>query len=192
MARKLIRKLYIFWGKVKRLVWRIFSEPVIKASFGSCGKNVRVGRGSSFSGIGNVHVGNRVALGADTRIMCTLAKVTLHDNIMFGPHVTIITGGHRMDVVGRYMIDITDKEKRPEDDRDIVIESDVWVGANSTILRGVTVGQGSVIAAGAVVTKDVPPYSIVGGVPASVLKMRFDEETLEKHIALLQNGKCKE
>ena len=84
------------------------------------------------------------------------------------------------------MIDITDKEKRPEDDRDIVIESDVWVGANSTILRGVTVGEGSVIAAGAVVTKDVPPYSIVGGVPARVLKMRFDEETQKEHIAMLK------
>ena len=104
---------------------------------------------------------------------------------MFGPHVTMITGGHRTDVIGRYMIDITDKEKRPEDDRDIVIESDVWVGANATILRGVTVGQGSVIAAGAVVTRDVPPYSIVGGVPARVLKMRFDEQTQKKHIAML-------
>ena len=83
-------------------------------------------------------------------------------------------------------LDITDKEKRPEDDRDIVIESDVWVGANSTILRGVTVGEGSVIAAGAVVTKDVPPYSIVGGVPARVLKMRFDEETQKEHIAMLK------
>ena len=190
MARKLIRKLYIFKGKIKRLAWRIFSEPMIKASFGSCGKKVRVGRGSSFSGIGNVHIGNNVALGADTRVLCTRAKVILHDCIMFGPHVTLITGGHRMDVVGRYMIDITDKEKRPEDDRDIVIESDVWVGANTTILRGVTVGQGSVIAAGAVVTKDVPPYSIVGGVPARVLKMRFDEKTQKEHIAQLKSKGC--
>lgn len=186
MIRKLIRKLYILSGKIKRGFWRAFSEPVIKASFGSCGKQVHVGRGSSFSGIGNVHVGNRVTLGADTRFICTRAKVILHNNIMFGPHVTIITGGHRTDILGRYMIDITDKEKRPEDDRDIVIESDVWVGANSTILRGVTVGEGSVIAAGAVVTKDVPPYSIVGGVPARVLKMRFDEETQKEHIAMLK------
>ena len=52
---------------------------------------------------------------------------------------------------------------------------------NSTILRGVTIGEGSIIAAGAVVTKDVPPYSVVGGVPAKVLKMRFTEEQIIEH-----------
>jgi acetyltransferase-like isoleucine patch superfamily enzyme len=57
-------------------------------------------------------------------------------------------------------------------DADVVIEDDVWVGAGSVILAGVTIGKGSVIAAGSVVNKDVEPYSIVGGVPAKLLKMR--------------------
>ena len=99
--------------------------------------------------------------------------------------VTVITGGHRTDIVGRYMITVKDNEKRPEDDRDIIFEGDNWIGANSTILRGVTVGEGSIIAAGAVVTKDVPPYSIVGGVPAKVIKMRFTEEQIVEHKKLL-------
>ena len=64
--------------------------------------------------------------------------------------------------------------------RPIVIEDDVWVVANFTILVGVTVGRGAVIAAGAVITKDVPPYAIVGGVPAKVIKYRFDNETIKK------------
>lgn len=105
---------------------------------------------------------------------------------MFGPGVTIITGDHRTDVVGKYMIEIKDTEKMPENDMDVVIEDDVWLGANSVILKGVTIGRGSVIASGAVATKSVPPYSIVGGVPAKVLKARFTEQEIEQHEAILQ------
>lgn len=61
-----------------------------------------------------------------------------------------------------------------------VIEDDVWIGSNVVILPGVTIHRGSVIAAGAVVTKDVPPYSIVGGIPAKLVKYRFDEEIRNK------------
>ncbi|MDD2287405.1 MAG: DapH/DapD/GlmU-related protein [Bacteroidales bacterium] len=61
------------------------------------------------------------------------------------------------------------------------MEKDVWIGCNVTLLAGVTVGRGSIIAAGAVVTKDVPPYSVVGGIPARVIKFRWDtiEEILQ-------------
>ncbi len=63
---------------------------------------------------------------------------------------------------------------------DIVIKDDVWIGFGSIILSGVTIGQGAVVAAGSVVTKDVPPYSIVGGTPAKVIKYRFDKETINE------------
>ncbi|MBP3710262.1 MAG: CatB-related O-acetyltransferase [Treponema sp.] len=59
---------------------------------------------------------------------------------------------------------------------DIVIEDDVWVGENALILSGVTIRQGAIVAAGAVVTKDVEPYSIVAGIPAKIIKYRFSEE----------------
>ena len=62
----------------------------------------------------------------------------------------------------------------------VVIGNDVWIGVNATVLRGVTIGDGAVIAAGAVVTKDVPPYAIVGGVPARIIKYRFDSSDIEK------------
>lgn len=58
---------------------------------------------------------------------------------------------------------------------DIIIEDDAWIGFGATIMSGVTIGQGAVVAAKAVVTKDVPPYAVVGGVPAKVIKYRFDE-----------------
>lgn len=94
-----------------------------------------------------------------------------------------------MDIVGRTMISVTNDEKRPEDDKDIVFEGDNWVGANATILKGVTIGQGSIIAAGAVVTRDVPPFSIVGGVPAKVIKMRFSEEMVQAHLEAINKVK---
>lgn len=161
-------------------------SPIKKGALGACGKNVVLGRRLKMSGSKNVFVGNNVSIGEDARFMCTRAKIKFGDNIMFGPNVTCITGGHRTDMPGRYMISITDKEKRPEDDRDIVFEGDNWIGANATILRGVTIGEGAVVAAGAVVTKNVPPYSIVGGVPAKVIKLRFTDEEIAKHKRLLQ------
>lgn len=63
---------------------------------------------------------------------------------------------------------------------DIVVKDDVWIGFNSVILSGVTIGQGAVIAAGSVVTKDVPPYSVVAGNPAKVIKYRFSQAVIEK------------
>ena len=66
-------------------------------------------------------------------------------------------------------------------DGKVVIEDDVWIGSNAIILKGVHVGFGSVIGAGAIVTKDVPEGSIVAGSPARVIGMRFSGEDLEKH-----------
>jgi acetyltransferase-like isoleucine patch superfamily enzyme len=65
-----------------------------------------------------------------------------------------------------------------------VIGNDVWIGANAVILRGVTIGDGAVVAAGAVVNKDVPAYAIVGGVPAKVIKYRFDQEIIAQLLEL--------
>lgn len=170
---------------IKTVAYNFFWEPIIKRNFASCGKNVRVGRGSSFSGIGNISIGDHSFFGVNTRILTTRAKVKIGNYVMFGPDVKIISGDHRIDLVGRYMSEVTDQEKSPENDLDVVIEDDVWIGSNATILKGVTIHTGSVVSAGSVVTKDVPPYSIVGGVPAKVIKMRFTPEEIKEHEEIL-------
>lgn len=75
--------------------------------------------------------------------------------------------------------------KLPENDQDVIFEGDNWIGMNVTVLKGVTIGRGCIVAAGAVVNKSTPPYSIVGGVPAKVLKMRFTPEQITEHEAIL-------
>ena len=62
-----------------------------------------------------------------------------------------------------------------------MIEDDVWIGTRATVLQGVTIGRGTIVGAGAVVTKTVPPYAIVGGMPARVIRFRWDVETILEH-----------
>lgn len=76
-------------------------------------------------------------------------------------------------------LDVRDITKAWDNKGDIVIGNDVWIGYEAVILAGVTVGDGAVIGARAVVTKDVPPYTIVGGVPAKPIRMRFAGETVD-------------
>ncbi|MBS6711885.1 MAG: acyltransferase [Ruminococcus sp.] len=104
---------------------------------------------------------------------CTKAPIRIKDHVIFGPNVTMITGDHRTDIHTKPMSLVKEDEKLEENDQDIVIEDDVWIGANTTILKGVHIHKGSIIAAGAVVVGDVPEYTIVAGVPAKKIKDRF-------------------
>lgn len=129
-----------------------------------------------------ISLGSDVFLGVAPTIS-SISSIRIGSKVMFGPHVTIMGGNHNTGVVGRFMADVT--EKRPQDDPGVVIEDDVWVGANATILPGVTIGRGSIVAAASVVTKDVPPYTIVAGCPARVKRLRWDIETIRRHEQIL-------
>ena len=85
-------------------------------------------------------------------------------------------GSYRENVNHEYTIIVKEREKDDEKLRkNVKIEDDCWIAANSIILAGVTIGKGSVVAAGSVVTTDVPPYSVVGGVPARLIKKRLPD-----------------
>lgn len=138
-----------------------------------CGKGVYMRPSQSdLKGLHNLSVGDETSIPKGSVFYCTKAPLTIGKKVIFGPRPTIITGDHRIDLVDRYIIDIKDDEKLPENDQPVTIEDGCWIGANVTILKGVTIGHDSVVAAGAVVTKSCPPYSIIGGVPAKVIRSR--------------------
>lgn len=94
-----------------------------------------------------------------------LGGLDIADDVMIGPNVSLITSGHPLDPSRRRSVVVA---------KPIVIEKNVWIAANVIVIGGVTVGENSVIAAGSVVTRDVPPNTLAGGNPASVIRMIGD------------------
>lgn len=183
----MISQLLIKFSLSFSYLWDKLWAPIWKRGMKHCGKNVFIRPMSSdIKGLNNLSVGDGTSIPKGSTIYCTIAPLTIGKKVIFGPKPTIITGDHRIDVIGKYIMDVTDAEKGQEHDAPIVIEDDVWCGANVTILKGVTIGRGSVVAAGAVVTKSFPPYSIIGGVPARLIKMRFTPEQIVEHERLLR------
>lgn len=121
----------------------------------------------------NVETGDDVSIGSGATLLATESKIIFGNKVLLGPNVTIVGGNHNTSIVGKFMYDV--HEKRVEDDQDVIIEDDVWICSSVIILKGVRVGRGSIVAAGALVNKDIPPYAIVGGIPAKVIGWRFND-----------------
>ena len=181
-----IIKILIKSSMVPAYLWDMIWAPIYKRAMKSCGRGVYLRPMSSdFKGLENLSIGDGTSVPKGATFYCTKAPLTIGKKVIFGPKPTIITGDHRIDIQGKNIIDITDDEKLPENDQPVTIEDGCWIGANVTILKGVTIGHGSVVAAGSVVTKSFPPYSIIGGVPAKLIKMRFTEEEIKESDRIL-------
>lgn len=153
---------------------RIF---VLRCFAATIGKHSRIDIGAYIVRPTKLKIGSHTHLNRGCFIQCA-APIEIGDNVSISFRCNIIAGGHDVnspDFVG---------EHKP-----IKIGNHVWIGAAATILRGVTVGDGAVICAGAVVTKDVPPFAIVGGVPAKIIGERNHDlryTCIEKNFFLLQ------
>lgn len=151
--------------------------PYLNRQFLKCGEKVVIDRGSKIAGADHISIGSNVYIGPGAVLYSTVAYLNIGNYVNIGPNVTVITGDHRIDVVGEYMSNV--HKKLPQNDLDVTIEDDVWIGTGVIILKGVTIGRGGVIAAGAVVTKNVPPYTIY--ISQEQQRKRFTEEELIIH-----------
>lgn len=107
-------------------------------------------------------------------------KVTIGKYTMLANNVSIIGGDHCYKKVGIPIIFSGRAELKPT-----IIGDDVWIGAHTIIMTGTKIGNGVIVAAGSVVTKDLPSYGIYGGIPAKLIKMRFTEEEIKRHESML-------
>lgn len=117
-------------------------------------------------GVKNIEIGKGTFMNSDIRFGVPSAKVTIGKNAQIGPRVMFETMNHGL---------VYEEGKgRGGWAKPIVIEDEVWIGGGCIVTQGVTIGKGSVVAAGAVVTKDVPPNTVVGGTPAKFIKNTYD------------------
>lgn len=149
----------VFWINIGQKQIRGFCGKLILTK---CGKSVNIEKGACFPS--SVELGDFSGIGIRAQMN---GKVIIGSNVMMGPDVCIYVRDHAFD---RTDIPMNRQGFAPE--KPVIIEDDVWIGARVIILPGVHIGTGAVIGAGAVVTKDVPNFAVVGGNPARILKMR--------------------
>jgi acetyltransferase-like isoleucine patch superfamily enzyme len=155
------------------------------------GRDLHIGAGSRFWAPDGISLGDAVYVGKDVLVEC---------NAEIGDYVLI---ANRVALVGRHDHDFRSvgipvrfspwigarQPPSPYRGEKVVVESDVWIGFGATVLSGIRLGRGAVIAAGSVVTRDVPPYAIVAGNPARMVGQRFaDVDTICRHEALIGGG----
>lgn len=158
---------------LRKIKWRKYS---IEGGF-------HAGRGVVIWGKNQIRIGKNFYIGRYSQIEC---DAIIGDNVIIANYVALVGkydhNYHQLGTPIRLASAIMDKDYNWKGlDSKIIIEDDVWVGYGVIIMSDVNIGKGSVIAAGSVVTKDVRPYSIVGGNPAKFIKYRFSEEEIIEH-----------
>ena len=181
----ILKKLFYLLGKLESLLNRAegyyHSQKISK----QLGGGRKIAYPFKIEGVDNIISDTPMSIGAGSTIFTTRAKVIIKEHFVSGPNLTIITGDH-LPLVGHFLDTVSDAIKDQYDidhlcDQNVIINEDVWCGVNVTILKGVTIGRGAIIAAGSVVTKNIPPYCIAGGVPAKLIKIRWSIEQILEH-----------
>ena len=162
-VRKFLRRLRMLFRRVRYRAWEVHPTSYL-------GKDSSIHSSLKMGAYG--YIGPHAVVPSG---------VTMGNYVMVGPSLLITGADHRFDLPGVAAI----FSGRPDYEL-CNIEDDVWIGARVTVLKGVRIGRGALIAAGAVVTRDVPPYAIMGGVPARQIRQRFSESQQQQHDAYLK------
>lgn len=167
----------------KMLMYRVYFS---KDKFRRIGQNTCLPLRISYSNGSNIYIGDNVSLGSNVNLMAKNATITIRSHVVSSKNLIIVTGDHERRV-GFFCsnIDESSKNKNLHLDLPVEVQEDVWLGINVTILKGVTIGRGATVCAGAVVTKNIPPYSICGGVPAKFIKFYWNIPQILAHEANL-------
>lgn len=173
---------------IRLLIKKLLNRKVFYGAdkIGHIGTNVALPFDIRVSGGKNIWIDYKVNIGTGAVFMATGATITIKHNVIASHNLKIITGDHERRV-GTFCNSITSATKNHNIglDQPVVIESDVWIGMNVVILKGVTIGRGSTVSAGAVVHRSMPPYCICGGVPAKFIKFYWTIEQILEHEARL-------
>ena len=145
-------------------LWKWIRYICVKHIFCKCGKNVNVEHGARFGSGRNIRIGNNSGIGINADIP---ANTIIGDNVMMGPYCYIGSMNHVFDSTEEPMI-----VQGSTNPKQTVIGNDVWIGRNVMMTPGRNIAEGSIIGMGCVLTKDFPPYSIVGGNPSKVIRSR--------------------
>jgi acetyltransferase-like isoleucine patch superfamily enzyme len=166
------------------LIGKIYDRTLMylyRSLFKECGKNTIFYPTRSDFFYRNISIGDDVFIGPGASFIASLSRINIGNKTFFGPNVTIRGGNHSSHIIGKLMADYKIDDKLQTDDEPVIINEDVWVGTGAIILKGVNIGRGAIVAAGAIVNKSVPPYAIVGGVPAKIIKYRWNIQEILEH-----------
>jgi acetyltransferase-like isoleucine patch superfamily enzyme len=166
----------MFFKKVLKHILIIW----LRRRLGSLGKNSYLNPFGTYLCSKRIHVGNDVFIGRGA-IISASEGIRIGSGVTIGPEFMVMGGDHNFRSVGHRIFE----QKEGGDNKPIMIEDDVWIGARVLILKGVRVGEGAIVGAGAVVTKSIPPYTIWGGNPARKIGTRFTRDELIQHLRLL-------
>lgn len=179
----ILRVITIILDNIYRGYLKYISPQYYIHRLGFMGKNVNFRNTKKIptSALKNVYLYDNTSV-KDFNIISAGGKFIMKRSSGASSGLLVITGNHGR-VPGIMHHELSRTHCDTDIEKDVVVEEDVWIGANVVLLSGVGVGRGSTIAAGSVVTKDVPPYSIVGGVPAKVIKFYWPIDTILEHEA---------
>jgi maltose O-acetyltransferase len=145
---------------------------ICRRIFKYAGKKINIEKGAYFGDGSEIEIGDYSGIGINCQ---TCGPIKIGNDVMMGSDVIILTEKHNFE-----RVDIPIRQQGFYPRKPVVIDDDVWIGTRVIILPGIRIGKGAIIGAGAVVTKDVPEYAIVGGNPAKVIRFRKEQSDADK------------